>query len=105
MSASNGTAPAGCDVSIDLTPSQITEIIRNTLAGSDPSSSSTRLPIAFRGGGSSTNMHDLCCDKKLALSVIQGLRVLCAFDDCGEHSASEIAKDLATSRSTVLPAD
>lgn len=99
MSASNGTAPGKTDVSIDLTPSQIAEII-DALPGAGPASSPTRRPITLRGSASSTSSHDLSYDKNLARSLIRGLMVLCAFTDCEGHSTNEVAKALEMSAST-----
>jgi hypothetical protein len=86
MSAANGTAPGKRNVSIELTPSQIPQIIHSTLAVPGTSSSRTRPLIGLRGGSSSTSSPHLYYDKKLARSVIEGLVVLCASADCREPS-------------------
>jgi IclR helix-turn-helix domain len=99
MSASNRTAPGKTDVSIDLTPSQITKII-DSLPGPGPASSPTRQLITLRDRASSTSDDDLFYDKELARSLIQGLAVLCEFTDCEEHSTSEIAETLEMPAST-----
>ncbi|HXQ00829.1 MAG TPA: helix-turn-helix domain-containing protein [Solirubrobacteraceae bacterium] len=99
MSASNGTAPGKRDVSIALTPSQITALI-DSFPGPGPASSPTRLLITLRDRASSTSGDGPFYDKKLARSLIQGLMVLCAFTDCEEHSTSEIANTLGMPAST-----
>lgn len=98
MAASNRTAPGQRDVSIDLTPSQITEVI-STLPGNGPASSPTRRLTSLRDSASRTSVCDLYYGQELARSLIEGLMVLCAFADCKEHSTSEVAAALDISTS------
>jgi hypothetical protein len=64
MSASNGAAPGKRNVSSDLTPGPLAQIIQSTLAVPGPSSSRTHPLLGLRGGNSSTSSPDLYYDKK-----------------------------------------
>lgn len=103
QSDANGMIPGEREVSIDLTPSQVTEIFHNTVAVPGWSSSRAGPPIRLRSGGSRSSIHDLYYDRKSSRSVFHGLTVLCVFADCGKHRTGDIAAKVGFSRVYGLP--